>query len=216
MVAIAEVQEVKLEERLLVHFVLGVQIGEEPVLEAVGQDSEADVGDVEVAEQLGVLRLPQVRGVRLTFENHLGGAVQENGVIDLLAFLDANVGDQFGRDFAWVEHVIAEHLDEWEDEGVLGRLFGGDVGALGGDAVGEFFEPVSEVRCIGHGMSLGPCSGYLQLTSGSWHMAPRALSRPYSGYVRSLVGVFCLNSLPFAAATANALVCMVRLPEPSP
>lgn len=47
-----------------------------------------------------------------------------DGVVDPLAFLGTNISRVLGDDLCWVEHVIAQRIDEREHEGGLGRLFG--------------------------------------------------------------------------------------------
>ena len=65
----------------------------------------------------------KLRSDLLAFDEDLHLTVKDEGVIDFFAFLDADVGGEFGYDFRGVEHVIAEYLTyERHDERRLGRF----------------------------------------------------------------------------------------------
>lgn len=60
----------------------------------------------------------------LAFDEDGGLSFLHDSVVDLLPFFDADVGDKFGVDLEWVEHVVTQYLDKGHDEGVLGGFFG--------------------------------------------------------------------------------------------
>ena len=120
-----DVEHVDLEERSRVHLVLLVDVRVEPVDDAVGEDAEPGLGDAEVPVQLGRGLFPEIDAVVLALEEHDRVAVPEDRVVDLLALLRPDVGDELRHDLRWIEYVIAEHVvDERHDQGGLRRLLG--------------------------------------------------------------------------------------------
>ena len=69
--------------------------------------------------------LAQVDPVVLALEEHDRVAVPEDRVVDLLAFLRADVGDELRDHLCRIEHVVPQHVvDERHHEGGLRRLLG--------------------------------------------------------------------------------------------
>ncbi len=58
----------------------------------------------------------------LAFDEDGGLAFFHDGVVDLLPFLDTDVGDEFGVNLEGVKYVVAQYLDKGHDERVLGRF----------------------------------------------------------------------------------------------
>jgi hypothetical protein len=69
----------------------------------------------------------------LPLEEHDGLAILEDGIVDLLALLDADVGVKLGGDLEGIEHVVPESAEERQHQGVLGGLLGAEVRPLVGD-----------------------------------------------------------------------------------
>ena len=83
------------------------------------------LGHAEVPVELRRGLLAQVDPVVLALEQHDRVAVAEDRVVDLLALLRADVGDELGDHLGRVEHVVPQHVvDERHHEGGLGRLLG--------------------------------------------------------------------------------------------
>lgn len=139
-------QEIDLQERPGVHLVRGFEIGEEAVDHAVGQDSDAGGRDREVAVELGRMALIEAEVAGLALEKHDGLAVLENGIVDLLTLLDADIGVELGSDLEGVEHVVAEGAEERQHQGVLGGFLGAEVWDLGRDAGGKLPDAVGEIH----------------------------------------------------------------------
>src|SRR5690606_29884794 len=121
---IIDVQEVEFEKRLLIHLVWCVQVSEELIDLAIGQDGYPGIRDMEVAEQLtGVIDIERFADF-LAFDEYLDFAVFQDGIVDLLAFLGTNICGEFRNNLEWIEHVVPHNrLDERHDECSLGRFF---------------------------------------------------------------------------------------------
>ena len=150
---LGEVRHLEHQERLRVHLVRRLKVGEESVLDPVGEHCHAAVGAGEVAEELAGVLGVEVRAVVLALEEHYRLAVLQDRVVDLLALLGADVGDQLGRDLHRVEHVVAECGDEGHDEGVLRGLLGADgvsrlldTGGDGADVVDQIWHGCGTVH----------------------------------------------------------------------
>lgn len=90
------------------------------------QDPDARIGDVEIAVELVERRLGQVRADGRCLDQD-GDVVVElegvlEGVIDLLAVLYADIGNEFGHHRVEVEHVVAQRPEHGHDASVLGRF----------------------------------------------------------------------------------------------
>src|SRR3546814_802411 len=122
---VIDVEKVEFEERLFVHLVWGVQVSEEAVDLAIGEDRDSGCRNVEVAEELaGVVDIQWLADL-LAFDQDLDLPILEDGIVDLLAFLGSDVTNELGNHFCRVEDVVAEHaLYEGHDKGVLGSFFG--------------------------------------------------------------------------------------------
>jgi len=89
-------KHVDLEERFLVHLVRGVEIGEESVSDPVGENGDPSFGYCEISIQLRSVLQAKIATAMLALEKHDDLPVFRDGVIDLFALLDPNVGDEFG------------------------------------------------------------------------------------------------------------------------
>lgn len=117
--------QVELEERVRIHLVAFVDIGIEPIPDAVRQDSNLRVGNAEIPEQLPGM-LPEVVLPVLALDEYLRLSVNLDGNVDFLALFSPVVAGHFRDDFERVVQVVAERADERVDEGVLRSLLGQD------------------------------------------------------------------------------------------
>lgn len=115
--------DVEFEKGRAVHLVPLFQVGIEAVVQAVGEQAEFGFGGMEIAEQLGIVRV-EFFEVVLAFDEDGGLAFFHDGIVDLLPFLDADIGDEFRVDLERVKYVVAQYLDKWHDERVLGGFLG--------------------------------------------------------------------------------------------
>jgi len=82
----------------------------------------------------------------LGLDQHRWLAADRDRVIDLLAALDADIRREFGDNLQRVEHVVAEGVQERQDEGRLGRLLGLESLKLRADAGGEVTQTIDQVH----------------------------------------------------------------------
>ena len=83
----------------------------------------------------------------LELEQHDRRAVREDGVVDLLALLRADVGGELGHDLVRVEHVEPEHVrDERQDQGGLRRILRLDAVDPLRDPTGHLADAVRQVH----------------------------------------------------------------------
>jgi len=122
-IVVVVVQQVELEEGGGVHLVGRLEVAEEPDVQPVRKDADVGVTGVEVAEQLTVLGVTQVRGNRLRLDQILDAITDLCRVVDLLALLEADIGDIFRDNLRRIEHVKSEHAQERHHDGVLCCLF---------------------------------------------------------------------------------------------
>lgn len=143
--SIGEGEDVEAVERQRVHHVGRLQVGEEPVLDTVGEEGQLHRrGGVEVARQLAAVGVERdVSGLALDEDGELTSQVDR--VVDLLcgpalSLLD-EIGHELGLDLGGIVDVEPQHLEERQDQRLLGRLLTTHVGA----ALLQLFAELSNV-----------------------------------------------------------------------
>ncbi|MEO5354148.1 MAG: hypothetical protein H7835_13175, partial [Magnetococcus sp. XQGC-1] len=118
------VQETECQKGLLIHQVRGVEIGEEPVQDAVRQYGDPGLGDPKIPDQLVQIRFVIKGDARhLTLDEHNGLATLHDGIINFFALLGPNVRRVFRDQFSGVMHIVTQGTNERDHKGLLGGLF---------------------------------------------------------------------------------------------
>ena len=114
--------EVEREKRVFVHDVRLDRVDEELVDDAVGQNAELRVHEgVEVASELPAI-VHEVGSDLLALDGDDRHAVTQDGEIDLVEGIGAEVGDVLGMDLEGRRVVVAEEAQEGHDEKEFGAL----------------------------------------------------------------------------------------------
>ena len=114
---------VELEEGFFIHLVFLYQIRIEAVNDTVRQNPEPCFRDMEITEKLPVMGI-QILFPVFAFDQYGRCAVLVNGIIDFLAFLDADIAGELRNDLRRIENIVSQRLDKRQNECCFRSLLG--------------------------------------------------------------------------------------------